>query len=413
MSIKTIAWVTSTLHTAGGGSRLLLEGVDFYRSLGIDVQIITWDFDKEALFDNKYSTKGIHVISKKKPHKIGSIRKRSWERFRSFLILRKKIKEIDPDMILNQGEYDCTFLFIALFGTKYKYSSFIFGQMFQFHKDIAKYTLMFKKHLEQIRKSTAGYLELVPAKRPKTNVMDTVIAEVISFFRYFAIRRSVAIFVFSKQVGWEVSKLYGMPSIVLKGAYPLSLLKSKFKKHDIPSIEGEKIVLSLCRLIKKKRVDLKIRAFDFFLKHLNERNLNVKLIIGGKGEELDFLKNIVKELNIENKVTFIGYVQESLVYPYVSSCDSYISLDVADFDISPYEALGLKKPVIWSNEMDLDMFLNDCPAVIPVYPDIENVANAIKISLEIKTDSIQWDGLEKYSWEYYFQEILNSIETRL
>jgi glycosyltransferase involved in cell wall biosynthesis len=409
--IKKIVWVTSTLHTAGGGSRLLLEGVNYYRSLGIEVHIITWDFDKESLFDGQYSAQNIHVLTDNKPINNTKIVGRAWERFSSLFKLRKKIKEIDPDIVYNQGEYDCTFLYIVLMGTKYQYVSLIFGQMFQFHKDIAKYTLTFKKHLDEIRLSTAGYREMVPAKRPPTGFLDIAVAEVISFIRYYAVRGSKAIFVFSKQVQWEVSKVYEMPSTIAKGAFSQSLFSQKFiypieKYKDNPE---QKILLSLCRLIQKKRVDLKIRAFHYLV--TKGKIPNTKLLIGGKGEDMDSLVALTKSLQLEDKVIFIGYVPEKDVFPLTESCDVYLSLDVADFDISPYEALGVKRPVIWSLEMDRDEFLTNCPAVFAVEPNEVSVADAIEKALALDISKIDWTGVSTYTWENYFQTILSAAQT--
>jgi glycosyltransferase involved in cell wall biosynthesis len=405
--VKKLVWVTSTLHTAGGGSRLLLEGVKYYRSLGIDTHIITWDFDKESLFDGEYSDENIHIISNQKPKQNDKILGRAWERFSSLLRLRKKIKELNPDIIYNQGEYDCTFLYIVLLGTRYQYVSLIFGQMFQFHKDIAKYTLTFRKHLDEIRNSTPGYREMVPAKQPPTSLIDKVVAEIINFIRYYAVRKSKSIFVFSKQVQWEVGKVYKKPSFILKGAYSKSLFSKTFNYpiEKYKTNPDQKIVLSLCRLILKKRVDLKIRAFHYLLTVYNIKN--VKLLIGGKGEEMEGLVQLAKELNLGDTIEFIGYVPEKDVFPLTASCDVYMSLDVADFDISPYEALGVKRPVIWSSEMDRDTFLTNCPAVFAVEPAVEEVANAMKEALTLNLTKIDWAGLDEYTWENYFQKMLN------
>lgn len=408
--IKKIVWISSTLHTAGGGTRLLLEGAKYYRSLGVETHIITWDFDKEALFDNEYPSDNIHILVDKKPIQNNKISGRAFERFSSLFKLRKKIQEINPDIVFNQGEYDCTFLYLVLLGTPYRYTSFIFGQMFQFHKDIAKYTFMFKKHLVEIRKSTPGYQELVPLKCPSTSFSDRMVAEVINFIRYHAVRKSTNIFVFSKQVQWEVSKLYNMPATIAKGAYPNAILSKKFTYpiDKYKSQPDQKIILSLCRLIKKKRVDLKIKAFHHLLTVHEIKN--VKLLIGGKGEDMDSLIELTKSLGLEESVIFIGYVQETDVFPLTASCDVYTSLDVADFDISPYEALGVRRPVIWSSEMDKDEFLANCPAVFSVTPDVVDVANTMRDALLLDVSTINWSGLNKYTWEYYFQYILDTIE---
>ena len=328
--------------------------------------------------------------------------------------LRDKLRDFEPDIIFNQSEYDAALLKIALAGLPYPHASFVFGQMFQFRKDLAKYAFPFSQHLDEIRNSTPGYREFVPAQRPKSRLRDIVLAQAIAIPRYFAIRASKAIFVFSKQVQWEVSKVYGgAKADIQKGAYPRASIGAP-QTYDVKKLRakpGERILLSLSRLIEKKRVGLKIRALEILVRHRGITD--VRLVIGGKGEESENLANLVKELDLGDYVTFLGYVPETEVYPLTSISDVYLSLDVADFDISPYEALSLKRKIIWSSEMDMDDYLSSCGAIFPVEPEPEAVADAIELALARDEKSIDWNGLDRYSWETYFENILRTIESRI
>ena len=156
---------------------------------------------------------------------------------------------------------------------------------------------------------------------------------------------------------------------------------------------------------------LKIRALDLLV---NKRNIhNVHLVIGGKGEERERLERLVDELKLRDHVTFLGYVPEAEVYPLTATCDVYLSLDVADFDISPYEALALRRRIIWSSEMDLDDYLTGCGAIFPVAPTPAGVADGVEAALRRDQGTIDWCGLDRYSWETYFGEILERIEQAL
>jgi glycosyltransferase involved in cell wall biosynthesis len=410
--IKKIAWITSTLHTAGGGSRLLLEGVQYYRSQGIEVVVITWDFDKESLFDGRYSSEGIVEISGSRDPD-GPLMRRALRRLRTVGTLRKMLKNFDPDVILNQSEYDATLLKMALVGTRYPHVSFVFGQMFQFRRDLAKYAWPFNRHLDEIRLSTPGYREFVPAKRPKSSFKDILLAQMIAIPRWFALRASKAIFVFSKQVQWEVGKIYNAKSTIAKGAYPRALIGQDFSydQSKFRASPNDRILLSLSRLIEKKRVALKIEALDILVRERGIKDL--RLVIGGKGDEADRLAALVKELKLEDYVTFLGYVPETDVYPLTAACDVYLSLDVADFDISPYEALALKRKIIWSSEMDSDDYLSSCGAIFPVAPLPADVADAVEAALARDEKNLDWSGLDRYSWETYFEGIRHEIESVL
>jgi glycosyltransferase involved in cell wall biosynthesis len=410
--IRKIAWITSTLHTAGGGSRLLLEGKEFYEKQGIDVHVITWDFDEESLFDGRYSRENIFEIEgSRDPH--GSLTSRAIKRLKTIGRLRAMLKKFRPDVVFNQSEYDAALLKIALVGTHYPQVAFVFGQMFQFPNDLAKYAIPFRRHLNEIRNSTPGYREFVPAKRPPSRLRDIALAQIIAFPRYFAIRASKAVFVFSKQVQWEVSKIYGTSAHILKGAYPRDIIGRQFP-YDFKGMQlrpDDQIILSLSRLIEKKRVALKIEAMRILVFDRNKKNL--RLLIGGKGEEMNRLIDLVNRLKLNDQVKFLGYVPEKDLYPLTAACDLYVSLDVADFDISPYEALALKRKIVWSNEMDQDDYLKKCGAIFPSEPNPDDVADAIERGLDHDDRNINWTGLDHYSWEAYFSNILKTVESSL
>ena len=67
------------------------------------------------------------------------------------------------------------------------------------------------------------------------------------------------------------------------------------------------IVCGVGRLEKIKKYDLLIKAFSIMTKIKD----NVKLIIAGEGTEETNLKNLVNELNLNNKVFFLGNIQNT------------------------------------------------------------------------------------------------------
>lgn len=408
-NIKRIVWIVGTLEQVGGGERLLLEGVKHYRDLGIDVHVVTWKFNECALFDGLYDNKNIIVLSGDSKVSRKYIAKRGRDRFKSFFKLRATLKYLKPDLIICQNEYDCAFLYLANIGLQIPYITLIFGQTYQFPFDLAKYTLIFKKHFNAIRLSTVGYRETIPVKPPSTELINRLMIEIICVIRYYAVRKSKVVFTFSKQVQWEVKKMYKKSTYILKGAYKKAILDFIADKTQLDQYKqnaDQKIFLAVSRLVAKKRIDLAISAFSQLLK---SKNINTKLLIGGTGPELPKLQGLCKKLGIEAYVQFIGYVPEKQLLHLTSECDVFLSLDIADFDISPYTALALHKPVIWSNEMDTDDFLKSYPFVFAVEPNVDSVANAMNQALliNVQNKSLQYkNNLLKYSWEEYFDKIL-------
>ncbi len=94
--------------------------------------------------------------------------------------------------------------------------------------------------------------------------------------------------------------------------------KSKEKiKHPFFNNKNNKIILGCGRLIKRKNFSNLIKAF----KRVNNNIPETKLIILGKGEERKNLKQLIKELNLQNKVNLIGAVKNP--YKYMSQSDLF------------------------------------------------------------------------------------------
>jgi glycosyltransferase involved in cell wall biosynthesis len=398
---KTIVWIAGSLIDVGGGEQLLFEGVKHFRSIGYDVHIITWSFDQEALFNNTYENKNIHVISENESSR-SNIFKRASSRFLSIFTLRKKIALLSPHRIICQSEYDVTLVYLATLGKKIPYSILIFGQTFQFPHDLAKYSLVFKKHLKTIVASMDGYRETTPLVRPKSGVINILANELICLVRYIAVKKATSRIVFSKQVQWEVSLLYKASASILKGAFTEEIFRYEdisTRRLDMDISPQTKVLLSLSRLDKKKRIDLCIRAFD----RLNLENS--LLLIGGKGEEAERLELLVTELGISHKVKFLGYVDQADVWGLKQMCDVFVSLDIADYDITAFEALALGTKVVWTDEIDMDERLEQCRSIYVVKPEVSDVVAGLKSAIE-DPDVNERSCMHLYTWSNYFNGIL-------
>ena len=405
--MKKVVFISSTFNQVGGGERLILEGIRYYEDKGYEVFLITWNFSEQSLFNNKYTVNNLINLNSDDKFNISSY-KFAFKKLTKIFNLRRKIFFIKPDFIISPSENDTTFLYLTLLFSKFKYSTLIFGQMFQIPEDPTRYSLIFKKNLKNIVDSFVGYKETISLKKPKLSLIKNFIIEIWSILKYIAVKNSDSIIVFSKQVQWEVNLLYGRDATIQKGAFRRSELDSTLKenlKFDFKESKSQIILLMINRLEKKKRTDLAIKSVKF----LNDNNIDVKLIIGGKGREIDNLKHLTNKYKIENKVIFLGYVAEENLDSIVSSIDIFLSLDIADFNISPFSALVLKKPVIWTEEMDMDEFLKKSKLISVVKPSPENVANAIQnLIINLKTDfykEINISFLDNYTYEKYFDTI--------
>ena len=87
---------------------------------------------------------------------------------------------------------------------------------------------------------------------------------------------------------------------------------NKEKLKEKLGIENKKVILYVGRLIKKKGVEYLIKAFG----KLRKEREDVVLIIIGRGEWRDELEALSKNLNVENIVYFMGYVEDELLPAY-------------------------------------------------------------------------------------------------
>ncbi len=406
--MKNVVFISSTFNQVGGGERLILEGIKFYSEKGFNVTLITWNYNEKSLINNKYKVPNLINLNSDNKFNINSY----WFAARKLLKIlefRRILISLKPDFIISPSENDTTFLYLAMLFTKKKYSTLIFGQMFQIPEDPTRYSFVFRKHLKKIISSYVGYRETIPLRRPKQSFGKWFIIELWSILKYFAVKNSNSLIVFSKQVQWEVKLLYGRDAIIQKGGFRkadlISLTKLNNKFKDRPT---QSVVLMVNRLEKKKRTHLALQAMYL----LCQREVDVKLVIGGIGRELGILKKTAKDLNIENNVVFLGFVGENDLNDVIVSCDIFLSLDIADFNISPFSALVFQKPVIWTVEMDMDEFMLKSKLINVVEPVAEDVANTIERLSKISnatTSVVDLEFLNNYSYEKYFETVQFSL----
>ncbi len=103
---------------------------------------------------------------------------------------------------------------------------------------------------------------------------------------------------------------------------------------------GSRIVLFVGRLIYYKGVEYLIRAM---------KNVNARLLIVGQGALERQLRALVAELQLGDKVVFLGRVADERMSAYYHSCDVFVLPSIArseTFGIVQLEAMACGKPVV-------------------------------------------------------------------
>jgi len=394
---------TGSLTVVGGAQRLMFEEAEYLEKHDFESYILTADFKRDVLFNQTYKP-NMHVFNTKYNSKNLLIR----TAYR-ILALRRKIREIKPDIIISSSAWDCIYFYFATLFTPFIYVTHIHGTIFWFVDALEKYAIIHKRVFNEIRESVIGHKEFIPARPPKCNLAERIKAEVLAIAVFFAVRKAKKIFVLSNQMKWEVGKLYGKEALVLKGAFSNNVLDYKPKQNikQKLGLGDKRIILNINRLDPRKRLDLLIKAF----KQIYECVDDVVLIIGGVGGEEENLKNLAEQLKIADKIRFMGYIKEEELWDYYAGCDVFVHPNWADFAIAPYEALALNRKVVWSTEMEIDEHLVSDGHIFTANPNVDDFARAIEEALA--ADVTERNDLSSYTWDRYCEGIMRELEATI
>jgi glycosyltransferase involved in cell wall biosynthesis len=413
---RKIVWFNVSLEQSGGGERLSLEVIRSCRDLGNEAFYITYSYNATKTFDANYNF--LNPISRGEHNLLLSSGPNIWNRIKRILWLRKKIRNIDPDIVVTSGTWGHVVdVFLATVLTKYVYVTHVFGSLFAFgpEKESTKYGSVFKKNFFEIYQSVPAYKDVVPLSPPPVNLQTKLKRELSALFKYWAVRKSSKIFVLSERNRWETERLYGKNSIVLQGAFPMRIFdfKSKVNLKEELNCDNKKVILSVGRLAANKRVDLAIQSFYI----LQQSCPDCILVIGGSGPERDNLEKLVNRLNITEKVLFIGFVKEVYLWDYYNSCDLFLHLDLADFDIAPLEALAIGTKVVWSNEMDIPNLENKIKGLWSVSSDPDTISEAMNEALNFTLTNEEISDrrsiLKNFSWEFYTNKMIEAVYSKI
>ena len=136
-------------------------------------------------------------------------------------------------------------------------------------------------------------------------------------------------------------------------------------------------------LIKRKR-------FDIFLSicaKLKERNLNIKILIAGEGEEKESLLSLSKKLGIEGDITWLGWVGD--LTSFHNSIDFMLfNSDWDSVGLSPLETIQLGIPTFSSviNGGLKEILTKNFSIFLEDSHDTEKLANKIHHAIENKNE---------------------------
>lgn len=193
---------------------------------------------------------------------------------------------------------------------------------------------------------------------------------------------------------------------VIYNGVPIDKIRA-FKSKKIPK-QNEVSILYFGRLEKYKNVHVLIES----LKYLPDTFV---LYIVGRGSYERELRNLTKNLKLEKRVKFLGFLLEDDLYALLHSVNIVINLsEIEAFGIMVIESLVANKPVIVNDKLGLrELVEYFTESIVPIdEPTPKNVAEIIRM-LSTKR-KVKARGLKKFRWKRItkFYYILYKSELR-
>ncbi len=167
--------------------------------------------------------------------------------------------------------------------------------------------------------------------------------------------------------------------------------------------DGKIIILSIANLIKRKGIDLSIRAISTLKKRLP----NLIYLIGGDGPERNNLEKLVYDLDLGGCVKFLGKLSHRSVMEYMSICNVFLLPSWKEaFGVVYVEAMAHGKPVIGCQGEGIDgIIINGYNGMLVKPHDVDSIVEAIDYLISNPEDAelmgkrAQKLVLENYTWE--------------
>lgn len=379
-----ILLVYDYLVAAGGAERLFLEEERFLRARGYAVTTVAFELASQALFDYQ-------------PEKLLHLKAKS--HFKRLTRLVTLIWRIRPDLVVAPSNSEAIYLFLASWLAPVRYAVHVHGSQFWFETDTLKYAWLHRKVFQQIRNSLFGHREFI-SPRMRLPWVKRLVNECMALLDYWAIRKACALIALTNQVAWEIQLLYGKKAGVCRGCLAQEWIDlgrqsalDESKRNRQPGL-----IFSVSRLDPRKRIDVLLRAFAI----VAEARPDARLVVGGVGPEKDTLCSLVRDLDIQDRVTFCGFIPDQSLPAYYLQAEVFAFPSWTTSGITPYEALTFGCKVVWTSEAE-EPVLN-LPGVHVADPTPQDFARGLLCALDDPSRT-PLEELGKYSWSRYFEGV--------
>lgn len=223
---------------------------------------------------------------------------------------------------------------------------------------------------------------------------------ILKVLQRFLLRKAYYITCVSKEIKQILVNEYGLQnnkiSIIGNGYDTTLVSKRRFAERR------EKKIVFVGVLRWAKDPTTLIEAF----KRISIRHADVKLLIMGDGPLRMKLETQCKELNISDRVTFLGQVSHEKAMETIAGCDVYVLTSIDEgFPTSLVEAMALGKPIVATRVGGVPEIVSDEVSGLLVPPKSpEHVAQAIdrllnESNLADRLGEVAAERVKEYSWD--------------
>lgn len=199
---------------------------------------------------------------------------------------------------------------------------------------------------------------------------------------------------------------WGVDFNVYHDQYPADKIELTVGKY----CAEEEYILYLGTIEPRKNLERLIRAYAML--YDKDRNIPALVLAGQKGWYYDEILGSVKELHLEEKVKFLGYVPEEDVPLLLCGAKMFVFPSLYEgFGLPPLEAMACGTPVVTSNAASLPEFTKDVAILVDPL-DIASIAEGMDMVL--RDDRLREELIEKglnrsreYTWSRSAERIMN------
>lgn len=224
----------------------------------------------------------------------------------------------------------------------------------------------------------------------------------------FSYKRADMIIAISEHTKRDIIALLKIPEEKIRvihsaASKDFKLVKSKSKLNQVQKKykTGNKYFLDVGTIEPRKNLPFLVRAYALAVREGVQENL---IITGKKGWYYESLFKLVDELELNNKVIFTGYVEESDLPALYSGATAFVFPSIYEgFGLPPLEAMACGVPVISSNTSSLPEVVNKAGILLPPKDERLWAKNMVKISkdkkLAVTLSKLGILQAKKFSWE--------------